>query len=236
MVDILAIGAHPDDIEIFMGGAIAALVRNGKKVGICDLTKGEAGTYGSSEERMVEAARAAELIGIQQRETLSFPDSMLENNREIRHVLIDVIRRFKPKVVFSFTTEDLRHPDHQVCGELVKNCCYLSGLEKIETEETPFRPEMIYQFPELIMHKSPDLVIDITDYWELKVQSIETYSTQILKQGDMDNESKTFIRSPQFWNVLESRCRQAGALIGVEFGEPFYAPGTVAVTSQLEVF
>lgn len=233
MVDVLAFGAHPDDIEIFMGGAASAIVHAGLKVGICDLTRGEAGTYGLPEERKQEAELAAELLGIQHRKTLSFTDGFINDSKEIVDAVVDQIRQFKPRVVFSFTGDVRRHPDHRETGKLVQKCCFIAGLEKIRTEYPPHRPEHLYQFPELIIWDRPDFVIDITDYWDNKIKAIEAYSSQVLKKGESDQESKTFIKSADFWKILESRGRQAGAMIGTEFGEPFYSAGTVSVPATL---
>jgi len=233
MVDVLAIGAHPDDIEIFMGGAAAVMIHNGLKVAVCDLTRGETGTYGTADERLSEAHQSAEVLGVYKRVTLSFQDGAVGDSMEARFALIEEIRRFRPRLVFSFSDGVHRHPDHQETGKLVQKCCFLSGLEKIKTENPPFRPERLYQFPELVIERKPDFVIDISDFWHVKIKAIEIFSTQVLKQGEDHLGSKTFIRSPGFWKVLESRGRQAGAMIGKEFGEPFYAPVTVAVSSQL---
>lgn len=235
MVDILAVGAHPDDIEIFMGGAVAVMIKNGLKVGICDLTRGEAGTYGSPGIRTAEAEKAADILGVCKREILSFADGSLGDSDELRKALIEVIRIFKPRVVFCFADDVRRHPDHQEAGKVVQKCCFLSGLEKISTDHPPFRPERVYYFPELIIERRPDFVIDITDFWNVKMEAIEAYSSQVIKQGTEITDSKTFIRSPEFWKILESRGRQAGAMIGTEFGEPFYSSGTVAISSRLRL-
>jgi len=222
MVDILAFGAHPDDIEITMAGSILAFRRQGLSVGICDLCAGEAGTYGTPEIRRRELARAAELLGLSARVTLDLPDGSIRNGEESRLQVIEVLRRLRPEIVFTFDETPGRHPDHHNAGMIVREAAFLAGLEKIETDHPPFRPSALVRFPELIAWRKPDFVIDITDFWEQKQAAIRAHASQVTAENENDTNTKTFIRSNRFWEVLEAQNKLAGAMIGARYGEPFY--------------
>lgn len=230
MLDILAIGAHPDDAEIFMGGTIVRLKSEGYKVGVCDLTRGEAGTYGSAEMRSMELQKACAVLGLDIRVTLDIPDGNVRNTEENRLKVIEVIRQYRPRIVFTFVDILTRHPDHYYTGLLVKESMFLAGLEKIKTNQPPYRPEALVQFPELIPRRDPDVVVDITDFWEKKLESIKAYSSQVMVEYEKNPRPKTFLRSQEFWEVLEARSRLAGALIGTKYGEPFYLQGPTRFT------
>ncbi|GAB4184768.1 MAG: bacillithiol biosynthesis deacetylase BshB1 [Calditrichia bacterium] len=235
MLDVLAFGAHPDDVEIFMGGTIARLKKDKLKVGVCDLTRGEAGTYGSAETRSEELQRASDIMGLDIRVTLDIPDGSVSNTEENRLKVIDVIRQYRPKVVFTFVDLLTRHPDHYYTGVILKECMFLSGLEKIKTNHAPYRPEALIQFPELIPRREPDVIVDITEFWETKIAAIQAYSSQVTVEFEKNPRPKTFLRSEQFWEVLEARSRLAGAQIGVKYGEPFYTQGPFKYTN-LDMF
>lgn len=222
MVDLLAFGAHPDDCEFFMAGTLLKMKQRGYRIGICDLTKGEAGTYGSGTIRTGELEAAGKLLDLDARVTLNFPDGDIRNTRDNRLEIIEVIRMLRPELVFSFAGPHLRHPDHRYCGEMVKECCYLSGLEKIKTQSSAHRPSNFIGFPELWLHEKPDLVVDVTEFWEKRQEVIACYETQVLKPGEADNQSKTFIRSSRFWHLQEARGAMSGAYVGAKYGEPFY--------------
>ncbi len=236
MVDVLVIGAHPDDCEIFMGGTLFHLKNIGKEIAICDLTRGELGTYGNKNTRDEELNNAKEMIGIKHRFTLNIPDGDIKNTLENRLKVIELIRKLKPEIVFSHSDKIIRHPDHKYCGEIVKEACFLAGIKKIETESAPFRPSALIEFPELIINSKPDFVIDITDYWDKKVELIRCYGTQVTKEGEDDKDTKTLLRSNRFWDVLKSRSIQAGAMIGVEYGEPFYTKNPPAIIDPVSAF
>lgn len=236
MIDILAIGAHPDDIEIFMGGAIIEFKKQGFKTGICDLTKGEAGTYGSAETRLKEIKHANSFLKVDERETYDFRDGQLKNDEETRKTVIDVIRKFRPEIIFSFITNDLRHPDHKQAGLIVEESVFIAGLEKFKTHHPSFRPSTLIKFPELITFHKPDFVVDITNSYEEKVKSIRAYGSQVTAENENDDNAKTFLRSNRFWEVLEARAIMAGAQIGVKYGEPFYCTQPVNVTNIMKSF
>ena len=235
MVDILAFGAHPDDCEMFVGGFLLKMKRLSYKVGVCDLSRGEAGTYGSAEVREEELKKATALLGLDVRITLDIPDGNIRDTEENRRQIIEVIRKHRPELVLSFADRPLRHPDHYHCGRMVKECCYLAGLEKIKTEAPAFRPSAFVGFPELLFDK-PDFVIDVTDFWETRQEAIRCFSTQVAQPGEDDSRSKTFIRSHSFWQIQEARGTMAGALIGVRYGEPFYSDNPPQVLDPLKAF
>ncbi len=223
MLDVLAIGAHPDDCEMLVGGTLCVLKKLGYTVGICDLTSGESGTYGSGEIRRRELQNASEILRLDARITLDMPDGNIRNTDENRVKLIEVIRQYTPELVFGFYPEMPRHPDHCYAGFLAKECWFLAGLEKIKTEHPPHRPSRIVYFKELKIKDTPDFVVDITEFQERKIASIRAYESQVTVEGEDDSNAKTFIRSNAFWESLEARSRMAGAMIGVKFGESFYS-------------
>ena len=222
MVDILAIGAHPDDCEISMAGTIIVLKRQGYTFGVCDLTSGEAGTYGSAEIRKQELQNATEILQLDARVTLDLPDGNIRNTEENRLKVIEVIRQLRPRIVFAFYPQMPRHPDHYYAGLVVKECVFLAGLEKLKTDSAPFRPKNLIYFKELLIRDQPDFIVDVTDVWEQKVAAIRAYKSQVTQEDEDDSGTKTFIRSNAFWDVMEARSRTAGAMIGVRYGEPFY--------------
>jgi N-acetylglucosamine malate deacetylase 1 len=236
MVDMLAIGAHPDDVEISMGGAICVFKHQGYKVGICDLSRGESGTYGSAELRQKELKAANKILSIDKRITLDLPDGNIRNTEEARLKMIEVIRELRPEIVFSFVTEVTRHPDHAHAGEIVRESVFLAGLEKIKTKFPPFRPSQLIYFPELLVTRNPDFVIDITDYFETKVDSIKAYGSQVTGSPAEQLKSKTFLRSGAFWEVLHTRGKYFGNMIGRPYGEPFYCDSPVPVSDVYRTF
>jgi bacillithiol biosynthesis deacetylase BshB1 len=236
-VDVMAIGAHPDDCEMFVGGTLLRMKSLSYRVGICDLSQGEAATYGTPGTRRAELEKATSLLGVDMRVTLDFPDGHIRDSRENRLKIIDVIRKHRPELVFSFADRPLRyrHPDHYYCAKLVSESCYLAGLEKIETGTPPFRPSAVIGFPELIF-EDPHFVIDVTDFWETRQEAIRCFQTQVLQPGEDDSQTRTFIRSSSFWDIQEARGTMAGALIGVRYGEPFYCDHPPQVLNPMESF
>lgn len=236
MTEILAIGAHPDDCEIFMGGTLLYLKSIGKEIAVCDMTKGEMGTYGNEAIRAEELNRAKDMIGLKHRYNLNIPDGNVSNTHENRLKVIEIIRKLRPEIVFSHSDKLIRHPDHKNCGQLVKESCFLAGIEKIRTVSPPFRPSALIEFPELIIKDKPDFIIDITDFWEKKVELIRCYGTQVTKDGEDDNNTKTLLRSNGFWDILKARSIQAGAMIGVTYGEPFYTKNPPKIQDPIRAF
>ena len=236
MIDILAIGAHPDDVEISMGGAVCVFKKQGYRVGICDLSRGETGTYGSPEIRKKEQEHANRILSIDERITLDLPDGNIRNTEEARLKVIDVIRRCKPEIIFSFVTDFTRHPDHAHTGQIVKEAIYLAGLEKIKTNFKPFRPSQLILFPELFINKKPDIVIDISDHFEQKIDAIKAYGSQVIGTEDEKAGSKTFLRSANFWEIVKTRARFIGAMASITYGEPFYCDSPVRILDVYKTF
>lgn len=234
-LDILAFAAHPDDTELCCGGTLAKLVKQGKKVGVVDLTKGEMGSRGTPEQRMEESANAAEIIGLAVRENLGLPDTKLSNNRDNQKKLIRKIRRYRPHVCLVGAPAD-RHPDHGYGTRLALDALYYSGLTKIETVDDDGKPQKKWR-PSHILHYmqdrpfQPDLVFDITDTFEAKKEAILAFETQF-NVTDPGDEPETYISSQEFFENIEARARHYGHLIGAKYGEPFkYHNGPLPLAS-----
>jgi len=234
-LDILAFAAHPDDCEFFIGGTLLKMKSAAYNVGVCDLSRGEAGTYGDSETRQKELEKATALVGLDVRVTLDMPDGNIRDKEENRLQIIEVIRKYQPELVLSFKESDCRHPDHHYCGKMVRECCFLAGLQKIKTSSNAFRPSAFIGFPELVFDK-PDFVIDVTDFWEQRQEAIRCFQTQVIQTGEDDRGTKTFVRSQSFWDIQEARGTMAGASIGVRYGEPFYSEAPPNITDPMEAF
>ncbi len=223
-LDVLVFAAHPDDAELSCSGIIASLVDEGKKVGMVDFTQGELGTRGTPEIRAQEATRSAEILGLTLRENMGFEDGFFENNREHQIKLIEIIRRYQPDIVLANAPED-RHIDHSRGASLAKSAYFLSGLKKIITYsasgqvEEAWRPQALYHYIQ-DYYLEPSLVVDISPYWEKKLESIQAFSSQFYHPDhSSDQEPRTPISSKDFIQFLEGRAREMGRMIGVEFGE-----------------
>lgn len=222
-LDVLAIAAHPDDVELACSGTLAVLAGQGKRIGILDLTKGEMGTRGTPELRMQEAQNAAEILGVSIRENAGLPDAGIENNREQQLKIMEVVRQYQPDICFIPAPED-RHPDHRNANRLCGDALFYSGLQKLETKrngktQQPWRPAHILQF----MHNwpfEPDIVFDISPVIDQKEKAIMAFSSQFnIPEGDDGPE--TFISSSRFFEALRGKARTYGHYIGASFGEPF---------------
>jgi bacillithiol biosynthesis deacetylase BshB1 len=235
LLDTLAFGAHPDDCEFFIGGTLLKMKSMSYKVGICDLSRGEAGTYGDADTRRKELERATAILDLDVRVTLDMPDGSIRDTEENRLQIIEVIRKYQPELVFSFKERDCRHPDHHYCGKMVRECCFLAGLQKIKTTSPPFRPSAFIGFPELVFDK-PDFVVDVSDFWEQRQEAIRCFQSQVLQTGEDDRGAKTFVRSQSFWDIQEARGTMAGALIGVRYGEPLYSEAPPNITDPMNAF
>lgn len=220
-LDILAIGAHPDDVELGAGATLAKMVASGKKVGIIDLTQGELGTRGTAETRKQEATEAAKILGVEVRENMKFRDGFFVNDEEHQMKLIEVIRKYQPEIVICNAVED-RHIDHPKGAELVETSCFLSGLKRIETEFPAWRPKHIFHFIQWYPLK-PDFVLDVSGFIEKKKAACFAYKTQF--HDPNNQEPNTPISSIQFKDSIENRARDLGMLIGAEAGEGFMLKG-----------
>ena len=221
-VDILAIGAHPDDVELGCGGTLAKLILEGKKAAIVDLTQGELGTRGTNITRAQEAASASEILGISARENLKMKDGFILNSEEYQIQIVKMIRKYQPEIVLANAVDD-RHPDHAKAAKLVSDACFLSGLVKIETEldgehQKQWRPKQVFHYIQW-KHITPDFVIDISNFMEKKIEACLAYKTQFY---DPDSkEPMTPIATKDFLESLTYRAQDLGRLSGVEFAEGF---------------
>lgn len=228
---------HPDDAELGAGGTIAKYVAAGKKVGIVDLTQGELGTRGTPETRKREAAKAAEILGVRVRENLRLRDGFFANDEENQFVIIRAVRKYQPEIVITNALDD-RHPDHGRASKLVNDALFLSGLRRIETVDEgqvqeAFRPRLQLQ---VIQDKyiQPNIILDITDFWEKKEQSILAYATQFNVSVD-DNEPQTYISNPDFMESTRGRAAELGRNIQVKYAEGFTARKLLGVNDLFQL-
>ena len=221
-LDILVFSVHPDDAELACAGTILKHVAAGKQVGIVDLTRGELGTRGSAEIRDQEAIASARILGLQFRENLGMKDGFFKNDEEHQIKIIEMIRKYQPEIVLSNALYD-RHPDHGRAGDLIFDASFLSGLTKVktfynDTDQQAWRPRMILQYIQ-DRYIEPDILIDVTDFWDKKMDAIKAFSTQFFN-SDIEGEN-TYISSPEFLMVIEARAREFGKYIGSTYAEGF---------------
>lgn len=216
-VDVLAFGAHPDDIELTCAGTLARLRASGYRFGIVDLTSGEMGTRGTAEVRAAEARKAAEILGAEFREALDLGDGGLRRGREEELAIIEVVRREKPRLVFAPYPDD-RHPDHRRAGQVVTDAAFYAGLRKLETAHPAYRPQQTLYFA-TFLPQPPQFVVDVTPYIEIRRAAMRAFESQFHKDGSA--EPQTVISQQNFLAWVEARSREHGALIGVPFGEGF---------------
>lgn len=222
-LDLLVMTVHPDDAELGAGGTIAKYVAEGKSVGIIDLTRGELGTRGTAETRAQEAQHAADILGVCMRENLGLRDGFFMNEEASQRIIIQALRKYKPEIIITNAFDD-RHPDHGRASKLVNDSIFLSGLRRIETEydgqqQEAFRPRLQLQ---LIQDKyiQPDIILDITEYWDKKEQSILAYSTQF-NSLSADDGPQTYISNPNFMDYTKARAQEFGRNIQVRYAEAF---------------
>ena len=231
-LDILAFGAHPDDVELGCGGTIAKEIALGKKVGIVDLTRGELGTRGSAAIRDNEAAKAAKILGVTVRENLKMRDGFFFNDEAHQLAITRLLRKYKPEIVLCNAIDD-RHIDHGKGSDLVSDACFLSGLRKIETEfnkekQEAWRPKQVYHYIQW-KNLKPDFVVDITGFSGIKVDAILAYDSQFYNPDT--NEPETPIATKNFLESLNYRSQDLGRLIGVDYAEGFTAERYLGVNS-----
>jgi len=222
-LDFLAFGAHPDDVELGCGATIAKLVSQGKKVGIVDLTRGELGTRGSAEIRTKETNEASKILGITIRENMDFKDGFFRNDEEHQLKIIQVIRKYQPDFVFCNAPDD-RHIDHPKGSQLIVEASFLSGLTKINTDDSSgnaqkqWRPKNIYHYIQW-KNLDPDFIFDVSGFHNTKMDAVKCYSSQFY--DPKSKEPETPISTKNFMNFVQSRANDFGRLIGVEHGEGF---------------
>lgn len=236
-LDILVLAAHPDDAELGCGGTIIRHVQAGKKVGVVDFTQGELGTRGTPETRRLEAAASSKILGLSARINLGLPDGFFKNDEASQLRVISAIRTFQPEIVIANATKD-RHPDHGRGADLAYDACFLSGLAKVITkddsgkEQRPWRPGAVYHYIQS-QWMTPDVVLDVTDQWEKKMEAIRAFKTQFFDPSSQ--EPVTYISTPEFLKLLEARAIELGHAIGVRYGEGFVSRRWIGAKSLFDL-
>jgi bacillithiol biosynthesis deacetylase BshB1 len=236
-LDILAFASHPDDVELGCAGTIIAHIAAGKKVGIIDLTEGELGTRGTPQIRLEEAEAAASIMGVEVRDNLALADGFFQNDREHQLKVIQKIRQYRPEIVIANAIHD-RHPDHGRGSQLVSESCFKAGLRMIKTtdaqgeQQEAWRPRAVYHYIQdrLI---TPDVVVDVTPYWEKKMETIRAFRSQF--HNPDDSSPNTYISSPEFLGFIESRAKELGHAVGVTYGEGFTAERLIGVRNFFDL-
>ena len=240
-VDVLAFGAHPDDVELCAGGTVALLVKQGYRVGIVDLTRGELGSRGTVDLRAKEAAAASDILGVHARENLGFADGDITNTVENRWRVLRAIRKYRPHIVLIGAPE-CRHPDHGAGARLVADAIFQAGLVKITSQEfgqdqEPWRPSHVLHYMQSLDF-IPDFVVDVSETWEQRTRAVKAYKSQFHSEDyePSEDEPETFVSNPAFMQFFEARAVSLGYRIGASHGEGFlYRHGPVGVTDLMQV-
>jgi bacillithiol biosynthesis deacetylase BshB1 len=235
-VDVLAFGAHPDDIELGCGGTIAKLVKRERIVALCDLTQGELGTRGNRKIRREEAQKAAKILGVSTRRNLRIPDGNIQVNESNLLKIIVLIRELRPSLLIIPHGVE-RHPDHVHTSELCKEAWYYSGLEKIKTKfngqwQERHRPHHYFEFMQW-MEFEPRFIVDISGTFDLKMKSVRAHASQFYNPESKESETK--LSRPDFLEIIETRCRYFGSKIGVKYGEPFLTHWSLGITDPFDI-
>jgi bacillithiol biosynthesis deacetylase BshB1 len=233
-VDVLAIAAHPDDIELICGGTLIRAHMLGRSAGILDLAAGEMASRGTPELRAKEAARAAKVMGVAVRENLGFPDGGIQNTPETRAKLAVAIRRFQPKVVITHSLHG-RHPDHPIVAQLVRDACFVAGLKKVEPKVAPHRPlKVLHALSFREDNQKPTFVVDISEAFEKKLEAVGCYESQF---GEAVQAGEVYPNGEPLRDLIRHHAAHYGSLIRCRYGEPFYTTETMRVedVASLEV-
>jgi bacillithiol biosynthesis deacetylase BshB1 len=235
-LDILAFGAHPDDVELSCGGTLAKEIYLGKKVGIIDLTRGELGTRGTIADRDQEASLAAEILGLTIRENLNLKDGFFVNDQASQLLVIEMIRKYQPDIVICNAIKD-RHIDHAKGSDLVSHACFLSGLRKIETYfngqiQSSWRPKRVYHYIQWETIQ-PDFVVDVSDFMDKKLASVFAYQSQFFDTNS--KEPLTPIATKNFQESITYRAKDLGRLVGVDYAEGFTVEHTILVENLSKI-
>jgi len=229
-VDILAIAAHRDDVELTCGGALIKHAWRGQRTGIIDLTAGEMGTRGSAEVRGAEAAAAADVLGVAVRENLGLPDAGITNTPETRRVLAIRIRELKPRVVIAPAPRG-RHPDHRVAAQLIRDACFLAGLTKLDPATTPHRPlKVLHAITYREDHIKPTFVMDISAEFETKLEAIKCYASQF---DGATWAGEVYPNGESLYDIVRHQAAHYGTLIRARYGEPFFTYETMRADDLL---
>jgi len=231
-LDVLAIGAHPDDVELGCGGTLVGQIAAGRRVGILHLTRGEAGTRGTPEERQEEARAAATMLGVTEVDFLNCGDGGLRTGADEEDALIAKLRQWRPEIVLGPSPRD-RHPDHGRAHRLVADAAFYAGLARRGQAE-PYRPAAVFSY---MQHDpfEPSFIVDVTAGWEGKVAALAAYRSQLHQVGGEPTGPATKVASPEFSAAMEGRARHFGLMIGAEFGEPFWSALPLAVSDPLRL-
>ena len=232
-LDLLVFGVHPDDAELGCGGVLFSEKLSGKKTGIIDLTQGELGTRGTRETRKNEAAAAAKILDLDVRENLALADGFFENSEVSQRLVIAAIRKYQPEIIICNAPED-RHPDHGRSARLVSDAAFLSGLVKIETTvgsiiQDAWRPKYVLHYIQ-DRYLKPDFVVDVTNAFEQKLESVKAYKTQFF-DPEAPGGPQTYISSPEFLESVVSRAAMFGKMIGVKYAEGFLSKKMIGIRS-----
>lgn len=235
-IDILAFAAHPDDVELSCSGTILKHIAAGFKVVIIDLTKGELGSRGTAITRMGEAQASSKILGLAARENLDLGDGTFENNHETRLELIRMIRKYRPDLVLANALDD-RHPDHGRAAKLANDSCFFAGLRKIKTVENgesqkEWRPKQLLHYVQDV-YQEPDVVVDVTPFWEKRMESVMAFKTQFYDPNS--SEPETPISGADFLNFLSARAESFGRPIGATYAEGFLKSRTIGVDNLLNL-
>ena len=237
MVDIIAFGAHPDDVELSAGGTLIKHVKNGFSVGIVDLTMGEMGTRGNTTTRKMEAEKAKDIIGAKFRINLNLPDAFINISKDSISEIVKVIRTYKPQIVLCNAIKD-RHPDHGVASKLVSKSCFIAGLKKFETFENNIsqdahRPVSVYHYIQ-DQWIDPDFVVDISENYDQKIKAVMAFKSQFY--DPKSQEPSTPISSLEFLESIKSKANLLGRSINKKFGEGFTVERPLGTNSLLNLF
>ncbi|MBD3224917.1 MAG: bacillithiol biosynthesis deacetylase BshB1 [Caldithrix sp.] len=233
-MDILAFGAHPDDVELFCGGTLIKMSRLGYNVGIIDLTQGELSTRGDVQQRKTESEQALTMMGGRLRENLDIADGTIQSNNQNRMKVIRTIRKYRPNIVLAPYPMD-RHPDHEQASLLIEQAVFYSGLKKIDSEMPAYRPpHVLFYFSHRIERIS--FIMDISDTFEDKVKALQSYASQFYKPDDPGDQPQTYISSKRFWDNVEARARYFGSQIDVDYGEPFHSKTKLKINNLMTIF
>lgn len=231
-LDAIAIGAHPDDIELYAGGTLIKLASLGHLTGVIDMVRGELGSRGTPQLRIREARASAKILGLAIRENLRLKDGQIFDTPDSRLRVVKVLRKYRPELVFTHYWDD-KHPDHVYTSRIVTQACYLSGLAKINTGQERFRPHKIFYF-QLPYHVPPSFYVDISPYFERKMEATKCFKSQLYDPGS--SEPETYLSVPQFLPAHESVNRYYGKLIQTEYAEGFYCKDPIGIEDPVQFF